>query len=278
MQQYEWRDRPACGPYLVCTAAVDEFVFDKSVIDDDAVEDVRRPPTPTEDQGLPADLMVALAASLPASPLAHPPAPRAKRPRAKTAARRAKTARRKRDYTNVKRPVCAAPGCAARAYYGARCRARGAPLYCARHKEKGHTNVKNRVCVAPGCSTQASFGAPLPSAVASRGRAQYCAAHKKSGAAPLQSSRRCCEPGCAERACFGAADNRPIWQRARFCARHKEPGCVNIRNWFRRCAEPGCPRRAAFGAAGECSLFCSAHRHDDHVCRPRRAARPPTAL
>eukprot|EP00752_Nemacystus_decipiens_P011347 g10083.t2 len=48
------------------------------------------------------------------------------------------------------------------------------PRFCSEHKGQGHVGLKNRPCLFPGCVTRPHYGL-------TKGRAVYCATHKKDG-------------------------------------------------------------------------------------------------
>lgn len=49
----------------------------------------------------------------------------------------------------------------------------------------------------------------------------------------------------------------------RFCARHKLPGMMDVRN--RRCEEPGCTRQPSYGKEGQRRQFCFTHKRPGDV-------------
>ena len=52
-------------------------------------------------------------------------------------------------------------------------------------------------------------------------------------------------------------------QQPRFCARHKLPGMMDVRN--RRCEEPDCTRQPSYGKEGQRRQFCFTHKRPGDV-------------
>ena len=45
-----------------------------------------------------------------------------------------------------------------------------------------------------------------------------------------------------------------------YCAEHKQPGMMNVKN--KKCISPGCPKRPHFNQPGETGgLYCAEHKH-----------------
>lgn len=63
---------------------------------------------------------------------------------------------------------------------------------------------------------------------------------------------------------FCLCDGRTKYLRQpRFCARHKLPGMMDVRN--RRCEEPGCTRQPSYGMEGQRRQFCFTHKRAGDV-------------
>lgn len=52
-------------------------------------------------------------------------------------------------------------------------------------------------------------------------------------------------------------------RQPRFCARHKLPGMMDVRN--RRCEHAGCTRQPSYGQEGQRRQFCFTHKREGDV-------------
>jgi hypothetical protein len=99
-----------------------------------------------------------------------------------------------------------------------------------------HHETALKCCEASGCHLPANYGNEMKVAT-------YCKFHYLDGQLRILTSknRRCVFPeGCGRIATCGD----PLVRKARFCARHKVKGCLNLTS--RKCQQPGCSGYASY--------------------------------
>ena len=75
---------------------------------------------------------------------------------------------------------------------------------------------------------------------------------------------KCKYDGCAVK---NAVYAKPGEKIAKYCASHKEPGMIDIKN--KRCDFEGCTTRPYYGKPGMCPSHCSTHREKGMIKRPK---------
>ncbi|CAM9649027.1 unnamed protein product, partial [Ectocarpus sp. 4 AP-2014] len=81
---------------------------------------------------------------------------------------------------------------------------------------------------------------------------------RRDGYPDVAVARQCEREGCNVQPSYGK-----VWKKPRFCARHKLPGMMDVRN--RRCEEPNCTRQPSYGKEGQRRQFCFTHKREGDV-------------
>lgn len=145
--------------------------------------------------------------------------------------------------------TCQVEGCGKRASHGVTRNQR--PTHCVAHRDPATmvTDHRHRLCereMNPPCVRQASFGWPLSAAPAT--------------VAILNSATREATPAPDKTLEKSVFPSRPTSKaNLMYCALHREPGMVDLRN-KRGCTKEGCGKRATHAFDGEKPTMCAAHR------------------